>query len=209
MHNNLSFLKKTITGAVVALTLAAVNAQAADYTVDTSHSLATFTVRHLATTVQGRFNTMTGGFSYDAKNLKTASGRFEIDAASIDTNVIKRDNHLRSADFFDVEKYKTLVFVVKSAEQKGSTLKIHGDLTIRDVTKPVTFTGSYLGDATDPWGNKAASFSVSAKINRKDFGLNWNKALEAGGFLVGDDVTIEMNIEANPKVAELAKPAAK
>ncbi len=204
-----TFLKKTFSALAVAFSLTAVNAQAADFTIDPDHSLATFSVRHLANTVHGRFNTMKGEFSYDPKNLKTASGRFEIDAASIDTNSARRDKDLRSANFFEVEKYKTVVFVIKSAEQSGSALKVHGDLTIRDITKPVTFSGTYLGEITNPWGGKVTGFVVSSKINRKDYGLNWNKALEAGGFLVGDDVTIEINVEASPKPAEAAKPAAK
>ena len=193
---------KFVTPALLAAALfTTTQARAADYVIDAGHSSVSFTVRHMMSKVHGNFRKFTGEFSYDAKDLKKASGKVEVDAASIDTNVEKRDNHLRSADFFDVEKFKTLSFVIKSVESAGSGLKIKGDLTIHGVTKPVTFEAVALGESKDPWGNKTTSFSASTKVNRKDFGLNWNKALEAGGFLVGDEVEIEIDVEANPKPA--------
>lgn len=176
-------------------------ASAAEYVIDTSHATVSFQIRHLLTKVHGKFNTFAGGFAFDPKDLKSASGKVEIATASIDTNVEKRDGHLRSADFFDVEKYPKMVFAIKSAKMKGTEVEIAGDLTIRDVTKPVVLKGTYNGESTDPWGNKSVGFSVSTKINRKDYGLAWNKTTETGGLLVGDDVEIFIDLEANPKLA--------
>jgi polyisoprenoid-binding protein YceI len=176
------------------------SAAAADYKIDTAHATVTFKIRHLLTKVHGQFKKFDGTFSYDAKDLSKAAGKIVIDTASIDTNIEKRDNHLRSADFFDTAKYPAMTFVIKSAKLKGTALEVTGDLTIRDVTKPVVLKGTYNGEATDPWGNKSIGFSVETTINRKDYGLTWNKATETGGLLVGDDVEIAIDLEANPLI---------
>ncbi len=195
---------KTLSKVIMALSLVAlpVTASAAEYALDTAHTHVGFKVRHLATNVQGNFNTFDGTFTFDEKNLSKASGTIVVDTASIDTNHPKRDGHLKSADFFEVEKYPKMTFNIKKAEKTKAGIKIHGDLTIRDVTKPVVLDGKYLGTMKDPWGNTVASFEAGTKINRKDYGLNWNKALEAGGFLVGDEVEITLHVEANPKPAD-------
>jgi polyisoprenoid-binding protein YceI len=174
-------------------------ASAQDYVIDAAHSSVNFTVRHMLSKVRGKFNTFEGEFTYDPTNIKASKANLVIDANSIDTGHEKRDPHLRSDDFFDVEKFKTLTFVSTKVEAVGTGLKIYGDITIRGVTKPIVFDAVYLGEGTDPWGNKKVAFEATSKLNRKDFGLNWNKALEAGGVMVGDDIDLEVMIAAAPK----------
>lgn len=176
-------------------------ALAADYVIDTAHTTVGFTVRHMASKVRGQFNTFQGGFSFDPANPAKAAGTIEIDTASIDTNQAKRDAHLRSPDFFETDKYPKMTYVIKGAKKQGKDYVLNGDLTIRGVTKPVQLKVVSLGEAVSPWGVKASAFSGVAKINRKDFGLTWNKALEAGGVLVGEEVDIEIEVEANPAEA--------
>ena len=190
---------RTLVFAAAVLGITAAPASAAEYVLDTAHTNVGFEVRHMLTKVHGRFNKFEGSFTYDPKDLKSAAGKIVVDTASIDTNVEKRDKHLRSADFFEVEKYPTMTFVIKSAQMKGTQIELTGDLTIRGITKPVVLTAEYNGEATDPWGNKSIGFSATGKINRKDYGLLWNKTTETGGFLVGDDVTLVIDVEAKPK----------
>jgi polyisoprenoid-binding protein YceI len=171
--------------------------QAADYKIDADHSAVSFKIRHLIGKVNGRFDKFEGMITYDAANPKAWKAKAVIDAASINTNTPKRDDHLRSDDFFDVKVYPTLVFASKKVtDVKGSTAKLVGDLTLHGVTKPVTLDMEVLGVGKDPWGNTRASFTASTKINRKDFGLNWNEAIETGGVLVGDEVEITLETEA-------------
>lgn len=177
-------------------------ALAADYVIDTAHTTVGFQVRHLAAKVRGQFNTFNGQFSFDPASPDKAAGNIEIDTSSIDTNQAKRDAHLRSPDFFETDKFPKMTYVIKGAKKQGKEYVLNGDLTIRGVTKQVPLKVTALGEAVDPWGNKSSAFVGVAKINRKDFGLNWNKALEAGGVLVGEEVEIEINVEANPKPAE-------
>ncbi len=177
-------------------------AHAAKYEVDTDHSSVTFKIRHLLSHVQGSFNKFSGEFEYDLEKPETWNTAVTVDATSIDTNVEPRDKHLRSADFFDVEKFPTLAF--KSAEVTDVTpesAKLHGLLTIHGVEKPVVFDLAIHGVAKDPWGNVRAGFTATVKIDRKDFGLNWNKALETGGVLVGDEVEITVDVEGLQKVS--------
>lgn len=183
--------------------VAAVSAPAfaADYVIDTAHTTVGFKVRHMASKVRGQFNTFQGKFSFDPANPGQAAGTIEVDTASIDTNQAKRDEHLRSPDFFETDKYPKMTYVIKGAKKQGKDYVLNGDLTIRGVTKPVQLKVASLGEAVSPWGVKAAAFSGVAKINRKDFGLTWNKALEAGGVLVGEEVEIEIEVEANPAEA--------
>ena len=166
------------------------------WTLDTTHSAAEFAVKHLMiSTVKGHFKTFTGLGETDANGvLKSAD--LLIDAASLSTNVDARDNHLRSADFFDVAKYPVITFKSTAIEQKGTDITITGNLTIRDTTKPVTLKGEMSPEVTDPWGNQRTALAVTTKINRKDFGLHWNQALEAGGWAVGDEVKISVEFEA-------------
>jgi polyisoprenoid-binding protein YceI len=188
--------------AAAAFTLMTGAAQAEQYVLDTAHTSVGFQVRHMASKVQGSFNEFQGSFSFDPAKPEKASGTIEINAASIDTNNNKRDDHLRSPDFFEVQKHPKLTYVIKGAKKEGKDFVLDGELTMRGVTKKVPLKVEYLGEGKNPWGQKVLSYAGTAKVNRKDFGLNWNKALEAGGFLVGDDVEITINAEANPKQAE-------
>ena len=172
------------------------------YSIDKAHSEATFQVRHLLTKVRGRFSDFDGTIDYDEENPERSSVNVTIQAASIDTNERDRDTHLRSADFFDVEKFPTLTFRSGAITRKGSErLGLAGDLTIHGVTLPVSLDAIFLGKAKDPWGNERIAFEAEAAINRKDYGLNWNAALETGGFLVGDEVKISLSVQAVPKQA--------
>lgn len=163
---------------------------------DPSHSSIEFAVKHMVlATAKGTFKDYDVTADVDPTNLAASTATVTIDAASLDTNNNDRDTHLRSADFFDVENHPHITFVTKKIEQrKGDDYQITGDLTIRGITKEVTLDGELNGPAKDPWGNQRVGLSANGKINRKAFGLNWNVALEAGGFLVGEDV--KLNIEA-------------
>ena len=172
------------------------------YTIDKAHSEATFQVRHLLTKVRGRFSDFEGIIQYDANNPERSSVKATIQATSIDTNEADRDTHLRSADFFDVEQYPTLTFTSTRVTKKGGeSFDVVGDLTIHGVTRPVMLNVSFLGKAKDPWGNERLGFEAETTINRKDFGLSWNAALETGGFLVGDEVKITLSVQALPQAA--------
>ena len=175
------------------------------WNLDTAHSAAEFAVKHLMiSTVKGRFNTFTGSGETSPDGV-IKSAELSIDAASINTNVEARDNHLRSADFFDVEKFPKITFKSTKIDQKGSDITISGDLTIHGVTKPVTLKGEFTPPVTDPWGNSRSALAVATKINRKDWGLHYNQALEAGGWVVGDEVKINVEFEA---VAEKSQGSA-
>ena len=166
------------------------------WTLDTSHSAAEFSVKHLMiSTVRGRFKTFTGTGETGADGALKAV-EMELDAASIDTNEAKRDAHLRSADFFDAEKFPKIFFRSSHIEQKGDSVTLNGSLTMHGVTKPVTLKGEFSTPVTDPWGNSRAALEVSTKINRKEWGLVWNMALEAGGLMVAEDVKISVEAEA-------------
>jgi len=174
-------------------------AAAATYRVDPAHSSVLFHIRHLFTTVTGRFSTFEGTIVYDDKQAAATKVDGSIDAASIDTNVKKRDDHLRSADFFDVEKFPKIAFQsagVSDLDASGHKGKMHGALTMHGVTKPVVLDVAFLGKGKDPGGKERAGFHATTTVDRKQFGLTWNKAVESGGLLVGDDVTIEIDVEA-------------
>lgn len=167
------------------------------YTVDTAHSEAAFQVRHLITKVRGHFNDFTGQVHFDDHNPAASRVSLTIHAASVNTNQNDRDAHLRSADFFDVAAHPTLTFVSTSVVPLGDNrYDVSGDLTIRGTTRRITLPVTYLGQAKDPWGQAKVGFEAETTINRKDFGLNWNAALEAGGLLVGDDVRITVSLQA-------------
>jgi polyisoprenoid-binding protein YceI len=174
------------------------------WNLDTTHSAAEFAVKHLMiSTVKGRFKAFTGTGETNADGtLKSAE--LAIDAASLDTNVEARDNHLRSADFFDVANYPQITFRSTMIDQKGTDIAITGDLTMHGVSRPVVLKGEFARAVTDPWGNQRSALAVGTTINRKDWGLQWNQALEAGGWAVGEDVKIHVELEA---VAEKAVTA--
>jgi len=167
------------------------------WVVDGSHSLAEFSVKHLMiATVKGRFTQIEGRIEADPEDIAGAYFEGSVAVASINTADSARDDHLRSADFFDAENYPTLTFKSTKVEPAGDGFKMTGDLTIRGVTRPVTFDLEFEGTGRDPWGNEKIVFSATAKINRKDFGLTWNAPLETGGVLVGEQVKIELHLEA-------------
>ncbi len=172
------------------------------YNIDKAHSEVTFQVRHLLTKVRGRFSDFEGTIQYDEEHPEHSVANVTIKAASINTSEPDRDAHLRSADFFDVEKHALLTFASGAITAKGEAgFDLAGDLTIHGVTRPVRFDVTFLGKARDPWGNERIAFEAEALVNRKDYGLNWNAALETGGFLVGDEVKISLSIQAIPAKA--------
>jgi polyisoprenoid-binding protein YceI len=181
-------------------TAVSAKAGAATYTIDKAHSEVTFQVRHLLTKVRGRFSDFDGAISFDPARPEASAVQATIQAGSIDTNEPQRDAHLKSGDFFDVEKFPTLAFTSRGVTRKSDeTYEVSGDLTIHGVTRPVTLAVTSLGTARDPWGVDRVAFEAETTVNRKDFGLNWNAALETGGFLVGDDVKIMLSVQAVPK----------
>lgn len=187
--------KKTIT-ILAALIFAAQIASAATYRIDPVHSQIEFSVDHLVVfKVNGSFNEYQGEIEVDSANKSLISATAEIQVASIDTREAKRDGHLLSADFFDAENHPLMIFASKRVEGSGDNITVIGDLTIRGTTKEVALKGSFRGENTDPWGNVRAGFSASTTINRHDYGLSWNKALETGGFVVGDNVRISLEIQ--------------
>lgn len=173
---------------------------------DPTHSAISFTVRHMVfAKVRGRFASWSGNLKLDPNDLSQSQVSVEIDAASIDTGVADRDTHLRSPDFFDVESFPKLSFRSTRVEALGGArYRIHGELTIRDVTREVALETEYAGTGKDPWGNERAAFSASTSVNRKDFGLTWNQALETGGVLVGEKVDIELDVQAVNNTASQA-----
>ena len=181
---------------VLALVLSASSLKAESYKVDLDHSTVEFKIRHLFSNVRGHFEKFEGDFEYAPDKPETWKARATIQAGSINTNVAQRDKHLRSADFFDVEKYPTLTFESTGVtDAAGSSAKLHGLLTIHGVQKPVVLDLEIHGVGKDPWGNVRGGFTATAKLNRKDFGLTWNQALETGGVLVGDEVEITIEVE--------------
>jgi polyisoprenoid-binding protein YceI len=167
------------------------------FDIDKSHSEVSFQVRHLLTKVRGRFSDFSGTIAFDEAQPENSSVAISVQAASIDTNEPNRDTHLRSDDFFAVDKYLTLDFKSTHIVPTGTDrFEVSGDLTIRGVTKRVTVPVSVLGKAVDPWGNEKLGLETEFTVNRKEFGLVWNAALETGGFLVGDDVKIALSLQA-------------
>jgi polyisoprenoid-binding protein YceI len=191
---------------LAAAVLAASPALAADtYTFDKAHTTVLFQVRHIVTNVTGKFKDFEGQILVDKANPPASSVDFTIQAASIDTNEPKRDEHLRSADFFDVANNPKLTFKSTAIKATGKdSYAVTGELTMRGVTKTVTLAVAYLGEGKDPWGNEKVGFEVTGVVNRQDFKINWNKTLDTGGVLVADEVKIQIAVEANK-----VKPAAK
>ena len=168
-----------------------------DYTVDASHSRLGFVARHaMVTKVRGQFDAFTATAHVDAENPAASTIELSIDVASVTTGSPDRDGHLRSADFFDAETYPTWTFRSTDVARDGDEWTVTGDLTIKDITKPVTIEFEQTGSARDPFGNLRVGFEGSTAINRKDWGLTWNAALETGGVLVSERVKLDFDISA-------------
>ena len=167
------------------------------WAIDPTHSEIQFKVKHLViSTVTGSFKQFEGTVETDGEDFSTAQIQFAADVASLDTNQEQRDQHLRSADFFDAEAHPKLTFVSTGVEKTGGdTYRITGDMTIKGVTKPVVLTAEYGGSMVDFYGNNKAGFEINGKINRKDFGLTWHAVTEAGGVVVADEVKLVINVQ--------------
>ncbi|HZA52118.1 MAG TPA: YceI family protein [Myxococcaceae bacterium] len=194
-----------IAAAAVVVTLPGY-ALAAEYVIDPAHSNAMFAVRHLmVATVRGEFGKVQGTLTLDEKDITKSTVTATIDTASIDTDEPKRDDHLRSADFFDAQKYPAITFKSTKVQKAKNGLKVTGDLTIRDVTKPVVLeVEGPTKPIKDPMGTTKIGASATTKINRQDYGLKWNRPLEAGGVVVGDEVRITLDLEFNQKKSDQA-----
>jgi polyisoprenoid-binding protein YceI len=168
------------------------------WAIDPNHSSVVFSIRHMMSKVRGQMKIKEGWIEAENDELSTAKVHVVLDPATIDTGVEMRDNHLRSPDgHFDVANYPAITYVSKRVEGKdSSTFKLIGDLTIHDVTREVTLSASFNGKGVNPWGKPVVSFSAETTLNRKDFNLTWNQKLETGGFLLGDDVKVEIDLEA-------------
>jgi polyisoprenoid-binding protein YceI len=180
------------------------------WAIDPAHAELGFAVRHLMlSTVRGRFGAVSGTITVDEKNPRSAKVDVTVDVTSIDTRQEMRDNHLRSADFFDAANHPSIHFVSKRIEGNVTgTFKLIGDLTIRGTTREVALDVTFEGRAKDPWGNDRAGFSATGKLNRRDFGLLWNQALESGGFAVGDEVKLTLDLEVVRQTAAQTSAAA-
>jgi len=166
------------------------------YSIDKAHSEVGFQVRHFVSKVRGSFGDFTGTIQVDAAKPEASRVEFTVKVSSIDTNEPKRDAHLRSADFFDAEKHPEIRFVGKKIAPAGEgKYDVTGDLTMRGVTKEVTLPVAFTGLLKTPFGDERAGFETSLTLNRKEFGISWNKALDQGGFMLSDDVTISINLE--------------
>jgi polyisoprenoid-binding protein YceI len=184
---------------LLACAILAAPAVAATYTIDRAHSGVGFKVKHLmVSNVRGTFNDFSGTVVYDPADPQSWQVDATIQATSIDTGEPKRDEHLRTDAFFDVAKFPTLAFKSTGVTaNKDGTFLLTGDLTMHGVTKPVTLSLEVNGTIKDPWGTTKAGFTATGRLNRADFGLTWNKALETGGMVVGDEVTLMLDVEAN------------
>lgn len=171
-----------------------------NWNIDQSHSSIGFEVKHMMVSkVKGQFDSYAANIeAADLADLSTANIEFKFDVASINTRNEDRDNHLKSGDFFDADAYPSITFQSSNIEKDGDDYQVTGDLTIKDVTKSVTFDVEFGGKGTNPWGQEVYGFEAKAKINREEFGLTWNAALETGGVLVGKDIKIVVELEVNP-----------
>ena len=166
------------------------------WTIDTAHTSVGFVARHMGLSkVRGQFTSFRGEVEGDPGDITSAKARFEADMDSVDTGNADRDAHLKSADFFDVEKYPTMVFQTKSISGSGDTYKVVGDLTIKDVTKEVELDYEHGGDVQDPFGNHKAGGTLTGKIKRSEWGLSWNVPMDSGGWLVSDNIVLEIDFQ--------------
>lgn len=174
-------------------------AESKTYQIDPDHSNMGFTVRHMFSNLEGRFGSFSGAVTLDPKTGQVTAAKGVIETASVDTRHEKRDGHLKSEDFFDVKKYPTMTFTGTSFKQTPEGTEVTGNLTLHGVAKPVTFNTKFLGAGKDPFGNERMGLSAHARINRKDFGMEFNKVLDNGGLLIGDEVDINLEIEGIAK----------
>jgi polyisoprenoid-binding protein YceI len=189
-------MRRFLSPALLALAFA-LPAAADTFTIDKGHSEAAFQVRHMVTKVRGRFTDFEGTIQVDPKSPETSSVRFSVKTASLTSENEGRDKHLRSADFFDVEKYPTLTFTSTTIRKVGDDrYDVTGVLELRGMKKQIVVPVTFLGFVKTPWGGEVAGFEAALTLHRKDFGMVWNKALDNGGVLVGDDVAVTINIEA-------------
>lgn len=188
---------------LASVTLLAGTSHAAVYDIDASHSQVGFRIRHFVSKVPGSFNDFSGTVNYDPAAPEKMTANVVIKTASVYTANEKRDAHLKTKDFFDVEKYPEMTFKSTKAEKTGeNTLKLTGNLTMLGVTKPVTLDVETAGVANDPWGNVRSGFSAKGKLNRKDYGMVFNMAADKGGFVLGDEVDVVIEIEGVSKQAK-------
>ena len=200
-------LRRSRTLALLVASLAAAAALSAEtYTIDKNHSDASFQIRHFASKVRGRFSDFEGTIQADPAKPEASSVVFTIKTASIDTNQPDRDKHLRTADFFDVEKFPEITFKSSKFTPAGKDkYDVTGTLTMHGVSKEVTLPVTFLGSMKDPRGNEVASFEIETKLNRKDFGINWNKTLDNGGVMLSDDVDVTISLETKKQANAAAK----
>ncbi|EQA38893.1 YceI-like domain protein [Leptospira inadai serovar Lyme str. 10] len=193
--------KKNILFALLLSAFSFSGTEAENFKLDNSHTSVGFKVRHLAiSNVPGTFREYSGKFAFDEKTNSVTGLEVTIQSASISTSDADRDKHLKGKDFFDASNFATISFkAIKAVIKKGGVSKVDGELTIKGITKPVVLEVKYVGSAKDPWGNTHLAFEAETKINRKDFGLTWNKTLETGGVLVGEEVSIRIEGEAVPE----------
>jgi polyisoprenoid-binding protein YceI len=197
-------MKTRLTALAAVLALGSPALAVDTYELDKSHTTVGFQVRHIFTMLGGKFQDFSGTIRVDRAKPESSSVEFTIQAASVFTNDQKRDDHLRTPDFFDVATHPTITFKSTSVKPvAGNAYEVTGKLTMRGVTKQVTLPVTFLGEGKDPWGNEKMGFELSTTLNRKDYGINWNKALDQGGVLVGDEVKVQISIEAN-KVKQTA-----
>ncbi|GAB4328240.1 MAG: YceI family protein [Candidatus Zixiibacteriota bacterium] len=196
-------LKKCVTTlALVALTATMVHAEPLTYNLDAAHSVIGFSVRHMAISkVRGNFNEFEGSFTIDPQDSSSWSGQITIQTASIDTDNEKRDEHLRSADFFNADSFPTITFESTKITPKGNNeFEVQGNLTMRGVTKPVTLKAEVTGTTMDPWGNERIGIELTGTIDRMDYGVSWNNMLETGGLVVSHEVDLELDVQGVRKV---------
>lgn len=189
-------MKRTLIALTLISALSPLSLAADTYTVDAAHSEVSFRIRHFVSQTPGKFNDYKATFELDTKNLERSSVEFVVQADSIDTASADRDNHLRSEDFFWVDEHPTLSFrSSKIRRTSGDRYEVTGIMSIRGVEKAVAVPVEFLGLIKDPWGGERAGFESSFTINRKDYGIEWNKALDTGGVILGDEVRITLNLE--------------
>jgi polyisoprenoid-binding protein YceI len=195
----------------LAVLISAAGFAADSFVVDKNHSEAIFQVRHMVSRVSGRFDDFAGTINVDRSNPSVSSVELTIKVPSIDTGVTDRDKHLRSADFFDAEKYPEISFKSTSIKPSGKkdVYDVTGSFTMHGVTKSITLPVEFLGFIKDPRGNERAGFSTHTTLNRKDYGVNWNRALDNGGALLSDDVDVTVNIEAAKSMAAVKEEVKK
>lgn len=179
------------------MTTTTVTSPVKTFAIDLAHSEAAFQVRHLLSKVRGHFTDFGGDIDFDASQPEKSTVKLSIKTASVDTGVAQRDQHLRSEDFFAADQFPVLTFESSAITRTGENqFDVLGTLTIRGISQPLIVPVTYLGQARDPWGSDRLFFDAEVKLNRKDFGLNWNAALETGGFLVGDEVKVTVSLQA-------------